>query len=234
MNDGKVSTLLVDVDEEINAWSQHDFGGHVYSLVTLPSDTGSDRVYILVDRNNSVCLEQLDPLRSMDCTKSYTPVNKIITVPHLDRLGNLYTVLVDDGISIYEVATKERAGNTLTLDTELDIPLVYVGLRFNKSVKLLPPELQATPFTGLIERLWIGSVSMVLNESCAPYINNELVELRTFEQNLVSPQSKFTGVTTTNIGQWFDTYDMNIEIHSDRAFPLHVQTLIIQADHNRR
>ncbi|MFX9740579.1 carbohydrate-binding protein, partial [Acinetobacter baumannii] len=45
MGDGAVSSITLNRDQEMNAWSQHDFGGQVISICALPTGLGEDQCF---------------------------------------------------------------------------------------------------------------------------------------------------------------------------------------------
>jgi len=53
LNSGKIASLTLNREQSVIAWSTHDIGGTVLSVTSLPSTTGSDRLYFLVNRNGT-------------------------------------------------------------------------------------------------------------------------------------------------------------------------------------
>ncbi|MDR8315291.1 carbohydrate-binding protein, partial [Acinetobacter baumannii] len=94
MGDGSVSSITLNRDQEMNAWSQHDFGGQALSICALPTGLGEDQCFMLTIRNGSTVLEEFSETAQSDCEYDIAVVNGKGSVFNLD-LGILNNALVN-------------------------------------------------------------------------------------------------------------------------------------------
>lgn len=150
MNDGTISSLTLNREQSVNSWSQHNIGGQALSTLTLPSVSGADRLYFLVNRNGTIQLEQLKEGLLLDSViKVPVQHNKpcIVQDPLISILGDEIAAYFNDGESIYSLPILKREGNTLTIDCEMSVGDIYIGRKFTARISLFPPEIQGSPAT---------------------------------------------------------------------------------------
>jgi hypothetical protein len=54
LGDGKVASITFNRDQEILAWAQHDFGGIVKSICSVPTALGSDLCFMYQQKWNAL------------------------------------------------------------------------------------------------------------------------------------------------------------------------------------
>mgnify|MGYP003589145565 FL=1 len=181
LGNGKLASLTLNREQSVIAWSTHDIGGTVLSVTSLPSTTGSDRLYFLVNRNGTVQIEQMKEELLLDSViKVNVQHNNPCIIEHtqIGVLGNDVAAYYKDGNSTYSLPILNRQGNTLTIDCDPSVHQVYIGRKFTSRVSLFAPELQGSPATSSPSIIKINHINLYLYESLNPTVNGELVELK--------------------------------------------------------
>lgn len=144
--DGKFATLTVYRAEAVAAWTLHETMGDVLSVAVVGDD-----VYMLVDRDGDVLIEQLDDGLCLDSGLSGEAEISTATWSGLDHLeGKTVSVLADGFIhSPVEVLDGE-----ITLDDP--VSKIIVGLPYTHIVEPLPPSAVAEGGSGRAVRLVEG------------------------------------------------------------------------------
>src|SRR5690606_6727309 len=135
LNDGKVASITLNRDQEMNAWAQHDFGGSVRSICALPQAAGNDLCFMLIQRKASVVLEQLDETSFMDCEIAHNGAlaNRNLHNSTQYRFQNADGYFYDD--------------NQPTSGTW------FAGQPFNMEVEFLPPDHSQVPSTAMLHKI---------------------------------------------------------------------------------
>ena len=196
LGNGKLASLTLNREQSVIAWSTHDIGGTVLSLTSLPSTTGADRLYFLVDRNGTVQIEQMKEGLLLDSAiKVQVQHNKACIVEHeqIGILGDEVAAYYKDSNSTYVIPILNREGNVLTIDCDPSVHEIYIGHKFTSRVSLFAPELQGSPATSSPSIIKINHINLYLFESLNPTVNGQLVELKHFNQNFFVAPQPFTG-----------------------------------------
>ncbi|SSQ10004.1 phage-like protein [Acinetobacter baumannii] len=205
LGNGKLASLTLNREQSVIAWSTHDIGGTVLSVTSLPSTTGSDRLYFLVNRNGTVQIEQMKEELLLDSViKVNVQHNNPCIIEHtqIGVLGNDVAAYYKDGNSTYSLPILNRHGNTLTIDCDPSVHQVYIGRKFTSRVSLFAPELQGSPATSSPSIIKINHINLYLYESLNPTVNGEMVELKQFTENLFEAPKPFTGNKRIGGGDW--------------------------------
>ena len=102
LGNGKLASLTLNREQSVIAWSTHDIGGTVLSVTSLPSTTGSDRLYFLVNRNGTVQIEQMKEELLLDSVIEVNVQHNnpcIIEHTQIGVLGNDVAAYYKDGNS---------------------------------------------------------------------------------------------------------------------------------------
>lgn len=234
LNDGSLASLTLNREQSVISWARHDLGAEVLSGMTLPSSTGADRLYFLVRRNGQQQIEQLKEDLLLDSATNVTVINGKVTHPSIELIGDQIAAYYKDNNHIFSITITERQNDTLTLDIDPSIKNIYIGRRFTSRVSLFPPELQGTPATTLMSFMKLNSITMCLYKTVNPKVNGELVELKSFDQNLFEPPKPFSGFKRLEVSGWDTINSFKVEITQDEPLPLHITALMMDYNINER
>ena len=163
LGNGKLASLTLNREQSVIAWSTHDIGGTVLSVTSLPSTTGSDRLYFLVNRNGTVQIEQMKEELLLDSVIEVKVQHNnpcIIEHTQIGVLGNDVAAYYKDGNSTYSLPILNRQGNTLTINCDSSVHEVYIGRKFTSRVSLFAPELQGSPATSSPSIIKINHINL--------------------------------------------------------------------------
>lgn len=237
MNDGTISSLTLNREQSVNSWSQHNIGGQALSTLTLPSVSGADRLYFLVNRNGTIQLEQLKEGLLLDSViKVPVQHNKpcIVEDPLISILGDEIAAYFNDGESIYSLPILNREGNTLTIDCEMSVGDIYIGRKFTARISLFPPEIQGSPATSSPALFKINHINLYLYETINPKVNGEMVELKQFTENVFETPKPYTGSKRVEMNGWNTFDDFKLTIEQDEPLPFHITAVVLEHNFNDR
>ncbi len=127
--DGKFASLTVFRAEKVSAWTLHETDGNVKSVSVVGDD-----VYMLVERNGTFMIEQLDASLHIDSALSGEVASPASVWSGLDHLEGEDVSIVADGAV---VASQNVIGGVITLDEPANS--VEIGLPYTHVVEPLPP-----------------------------------------------------------------------------------------------
>ncbi|SSS46057.1 phage-like protein [Acinetobacter baumannii] len=237
LGNGKLASLTLNREQSVIAWSTHDIGGTVLSVTSLPSTTGSDRLYFLVNRNGTVQIEQMKEELLLDSViKVNVQHNNPCIIEHtqIGVLGNDVAAYYKDGNSTYSLPILNRQGNTLTIDCDPSVHQVYIGRKFTSRVSLFAPELQGSPATSSPSIIKINHINLYLYESLNPTVNGEMVELKQFTDNIFVPPVPYTGSKRIEMNGWADFDNFKLIIEQSEPLPLHITAVVMEQNINDR
>lgn len=237
LGNGKLASLTLNREQSVIAWSTHDIGGTVLSVTSLPSTTGSDRLYFLVNRNGTVQIEQMKEELLLDSViKVNVQHNNPCIIEHtqIGVLGNDVAAYYKDGNSTYSLPILNRQGNTLTIDCDPSVHQVYIGRKFTSRVSLFAPELQGSPATSSPSIIKINHINLYLYESLNPTVNGEMVELKQFTDNIFVPPVPYTGSKRIEMNGWADFDNFKLIIEQSEPLPLHITAVVMEQNINER
>ena len=237
MNDGTISSLTLNREQSVNSWSQHNIGGQALSTLTLPSVSGADRLYFLVNRNGTIQVEQLKEGLLLDSViKVPVQHNKpcIVQDPLISILGDEIAAYFNDGESIYSLPILNREGNTLTIDCEMSVGDIYIGRKFTARISLFPPEIQGSPATSSPALFKINHINLYLYETINPKVNGEMVELKQFTENVFEAPKPYTGSKRVEMNGWNDFDNFKLIIEQDEPLPFHITAVVLEHNFNDR
>lgn len=236
--DGTLATLTLNREQSVTSFARHDIGGTVMSTLCLPTTTGADKLFFLVNRNGTVQIEQLKEDLLLDSVKTLTVVKagnaKTVTDPLISQLGDQVSTYYKDDDNLYVVPITSRNGNTLTIDVADDVDTIYIGRKFTSRVSLFPPEVQGSPATSNPSLFKINYINLYMYRSINPKINGQIVEMKEFNENLFNPPEPVTGSKRIEMNGWntFDNFKLIIE--QDEPLPLHITALVLEHNFNDR
>lgn len=237
LNDGKLASLTLNREQSVTAWSQHDLGSSVISAMTLPSTTGSDRLYFLINRNGTLQIEQMKEGLLLDSAKQVTVTHGTtctVTDSLIGTLADNVAVYYNNGTHTYSLSILNRVGNTLTIDCDSTITSIYIGRKFNSRVSLFAPELQGSPATSSPSLIKVNYINLYLYKTINPKVNGEMVELKEFTEDLFEAPKPYTGAKRVELNGWnsFDNFKLILE--QDEPLPFHITALVLELNINER
>jgi hypothetical protein len=237
MGDGTVASLTLNREQSVNSFSRHDIGGTVLSTTVLPSASGADRLYFLVNRNGTTQLEQMEEGLLLDSVvKATVQHNKpcIVENPLIGILGDDIAAYYVDGIHTYSLPIIKREGNTLTIDCEMTVGEIFIGRKFTARISLFPPEIQGAPMTSSPSLFKINYINLYMYESINPKVNGEIVELKQFTDNVFEPPKPYTGNKRIEMNGWSDFDNFRLVIEQDEPLPFAITAVVLEHNFNDR
>jgi len=128
--DGQFATLTIFRAESVSAWTLHNTNGAVRSVAVVGDD-----VYMLVERNGEIFIEQLDDTLNLDSALSGEVTTPATVWAGLDHLDGEDVTIVADGVVLD--MTKNVASGAITLDETATT--VEIGLPYTHIIEPLPP-----------------------------------------------------------------------------------------------
>lgn len=230
LGDGKVASITFNRDQEVIAWAQHDFGGSVLSISSMPTQLGSDRAFMLINRSGTVCLEELSFDALVDSQRSVNLVTDTVDkgVTYLSNIAAYQR----DGDAVYQVGFTDN-GATMAFDGMAGQSINF-GQAIECIVELFPPELSQAPMSSLMHKAKVDRISFFFNKTIAPEINGELIELFTYDDNPLAPQKPHTGYHLHEGGSWESLHEVPLVISHNKPLPFHLQAIAMQMSINEK
>lgn len=231
LGDGKVASITFNRDQEVLAWAQHDFGGSVKSMCSLPTALGSDQAFMLIERKGSVYLEEISFSAYMDAQVSIAIAGNTVSKSqfnHLDKIG----CYQETGGTVWEVAY-QVSGTNLVFE-EMSGSTVAFGQPFECLAELFPPELNQAPLSSMLHKAKVDRTAFFFNKTLGASINGELIETFTFEDNLLGPKKPYTGFHLIEGGHWEDLHKVPLIITHNKPLPFHLQAITMQLSINEK
>jgi len=215
LNDGKVASITLNRDQEMNAWAQHSFGGSVRSICALPQAAGNDLCFMLVARKTSVVLEQLDETSFMDCEIAHngTLANRNLHNSTQYRFQNADGYFYDD--------------NQPTSGTW------FAGQPFNMEVEFLPPDHSQVPSTAMLHKIQAHEVILYIRKSVGGQYNQYELEYKPFNQQAFQ-NLPYTGPVNVSMNGWSTLHEMELKITHNKPLPFHVQSVAMLVSMNEK
>ena len=211
LGDGKVASITFNRDQEVIAWAQHDFGGSVLSISSMPTQLGADRAFMLINRGGTVCLEELSFDALVDSQRSGTGApNYLTNIVAYQREGD----------AVYQVGVGSEGAN--------------FGQAIECVVGLFPPELSQAPMSSMMHKAKVDRIAFFFNKTIAPEINGELIELFTYDDNPLAPRKPHTGYHLHEGGSWESLHEVPLVISHNKPLPFHLQAIAMQMSINEK
>ena len=238
MNNGKLATLTLDREQSVISWARHDIGGKVISIASLPSTTGADKVYFLVNRDGIVQIEQLQENLLLDTAVelAVTHAEDGCTVTHslIGILGDNVSAYYKDSTYTYAIPILQREGNTIHIECDAEVQTIYIGRKFTAKVSLLPPDISQAPTTSNPALFKVDHLNLYMYKTINPKVNGEIVELKDIDDDSLEKPKPFTGQRRISLDGW-NTYDnFKLEIAQDEPLPFHITAAVLELNMNDR
>ena len=232
LGDGKVASITFNRDQEVMAWAQHDFGGVVKSICSLPTQLGSDDAFMLIERKGQIYLEQISFDAYLDSQVDITLSGNTISKAQFDRLNSI-SAYCKDGESVTEIEYIVD-GNSLQVDAGLSGNVLSVGQPFECMAELFPPELNQSPLSTMMHKAKVDRIAFFFNKTLGASINGELIETFTFDDDILGPAKPYTGFHLEEGGTWADLHKVPLVISHNKPLPFHLQAITMQLSINEK
>lgn len=238
MNNGKLATLTLDREQSVISWARHDIGGKVISIASLPSTTGADKVYFLVNRDGIVQIEQLQENLLLDTAVelavTHTEEGCAVTHSLIGILGDNVSAYYKDSTYTYAIPILQREGNTIHIECDAEVQTIYIGRKFTAKVSLLPPDISQAPTTSNPALFKVDHLNLYMYKTINPKVNGEIVELKDIDDDPLEKPKPFTGQRRISLDGW-NTYDnFKLEITQDEPLPFHITAAVLELNMNDR
>ena len=230
LGDGKIASITFNRDQEVISWAQHDFGGMVKSICSIPTLLGVDRAFMLINRNGTTCLEEISFDALLDSQRNVLLASDTVN-KNAAYLNNI-SAYQRNGEAVYEVGFTDN-GSTLTFNGMTGQTISF-GQLFECVAELFPPELSQNPMSSLLYKAKIDRTGFFFSKTIAPEINGEMIELFTFDDNPLEPRKPHTGYHLTEGGHWEDLHRVPLVITHNKALPFHLQAIAMQMSINEK
>ena len=232
LGDGKVTSITFNRDQEVLSWAQHDFGGVVKSICSLPTQLGSDSAFMLIQRAGNVYLEEITFAAYLDSQSNITLSNTTISKAQFSHLNNISAYILEDG-TVAEIAFTDT-GSALEFDSNMQGKSICIGQTFECVAELFPPELNQNPLSSMMHKAKVDRIAFFFNKTLGAKINGQLIETFTFEDNLLGPKPPYTGFHLEEGGHWADLHKVPLIITHNKPLPFHMQAVTMQLSINEK
>ena len=232
LGDGKVTSITFNRDQEVLSWAQHDFGGVVKSICSLPTQLGSDSAFMLIQRAGKVYLEEITFAAYLDSQSNVTLSNTTISKAQFSHLNNISAYILEDG-TVTEIAFTDT-GSALEFDSYMQGKSICIGQLFECVTELFPPELNQNPLSSMMHKAKVDRIAFFFNKTLGAEINGQLIETFTFEDNLLGPKPPYTGFHLEEGGHWADLHKVPLIITHNKPLPFHMQAVTMQLSINEK
>ena len=230
LGDGKVASITFNRDQGVLAWAQHDFSGDVVSMCSTPTLLGSDRTFMLVKRSGTTCLEEVSFSAYVDSERTLVVGSGQVVKPNL--LDEVVAYHQGDDF-IYQTNFEENEGQ-LVVGDELDGEVIKVGQPIQCIVELFPPELSQAPMSTMLHKAKVDRTAFFFNNTIAPELNGEMIEIFTYDDNPLAPRKPHTGYHLEEGGSWEDLHRIPLVITHNKPLPFHLQAITMQLSINEK
>lgn len=233
LNDGKVATITLERDQQMNSWAQHDFGAQVISICALPTGLGEDQCFMLTIRNGSTVLEEIKDSSLSDCEFD------ILVTDGVGSISGLSVSVLDDSIvsfnneNGYFYSTYSTAGANITLPNSELTQTVQLGQAFDMKIDLLPPDFSQVPATAMFNKIMVHEMAIYLNKTVGGYINGQELSTKYYNQSAFI-NAPYTGYVSDRFTGWQELHNLKVEITHNKPLPFHMQSISMLVSINER
>ncbi|WP_151767934.1 carbohydrate-binding protein [Acinetobacter oleivorans] len=231
LGDGKVASITFNRDQDVIAWANQDFGGTVKSICSVPTILGSDQCFMLINRNGTMCLEEITLDAYLDSQRTVTLTSDTLSKSTFSYLEDL-AVNQFEGESIFYINFEET--ETDLQFNEMVGQTINYGQTIRSEAILFPPELSQSPSTTLLFKAKVDRTAFFFNETLGPELNDELIEQFDFDSTPMDSQKPKTGFHLIEGGDWEDLHLLPIKITHNKPLPFHLQAIAMQLSINER
>lgn len=209
LGDGKVASITLNRDQEMNAWALQDFGCTVISMCSLPTGTGSDQCFMLTNRSGALYLEELIETALSDCEFELN-VGQQPSEETLKLVDPIYNWSEPDGYFYSE--------------TDPDVSKTFYGQPFETVIELLPPDFSQVPSTTMFHKIMVHEAVLFAKDSIGGFINEWELQHKVMDQWAFQNQP-YTGYVEVAMNGWCKLHELDIKITHNKPLPFHAQSI---------
>ncbi|NAR66884.1 carbohydrate-binding protein [Acinetobacter haemolyticus] len=233
LNDGTVASITLERDQEMNAWSQHNFGAEVLSMCALPTGLGEDQCFMLSNRNGFTVLEEIKDSAQSDCEFDITLVNGVGSVLNLDIQVLDNSIVSFSNAEGYYYSTYTIVGTNLNIQNPTLSQTVQLGQAFETEIDLLPPDFSQVPATAMFHKIQVHEMAIYLNKTVGGYINDQEISTKLYNQNAFL-NLPYTGYAKDSFLGWQSLHDLSVKITHNKPLPFHMQSISMLVSINEK
>lgn len=220
LGDGKVASITLNRDQEMNAWAMHDFGCNVISICALPTATGADLCFMLTDRNGSLFLEEMLDAALSDCEFEISAGTTVPPALSNKLINPMSSWSNFDGCFYSEDFAPVKTN-------------FYYGQPFETHIELLPPDFSDAPATMMFHKAMVHSAVIWLKDSIGGFVNGYELQHKRNDQNAFQ-NKPFTGYVEETLSGWHPLHQLDLKITHNKPLPFHVQSVSMLVSINER
>lgn len=220
LNDGRVASITLNREQNMNAWAQHDFGCSVLSMCSLPTTAGSDLCFMLTDRNGSIFLEEVLEEAQSDCEFEIYPISVGVESDSEKLIDPIYNWNGAEGY-FYQDHFEQN-----------ELPM-WLGQPFEFEVQLLPPDFSQVPTTTMFHKISVHEAVVYLHKSLGGELNGRTIEHKQNNQ-FAFFNHLFTGYSEVALTGWNPLYQFELSIKHNKPLPFHVQSISMLVSMNEK
>ena len=219
LNDGRVASITLNREQNMNAWAQHDFGCTVLSMCSLPTTAGSDLCFMITDRNGGVFLEEVLEEAQSDCEFEILNIEHPVLEETTKLVDPIYNWNGVDGY-FYDENHPDQIG-------------IYLGQPFDFQIELLPPDFSQVPTTTMFHKISVHEAVVYLYKSLGGELNGRVIEHKKNNQ-FAFFNHLFTGYSEVALDGWNPLYQFELSIKHNKPLPFHVQSISMLVSMNEK
>ncbi|HAG0017547.1 TPA: hypothetical protein G8O67_004933 [Salmonella enterica] len=217
-NNGQCATMTIDKQQQVIAWARQVTQG-VFESVACVAEGADDRVYTVVRRtingNTVRYVEVFSEGLQTDATIAGTDNAGRSVWGGASALEGCMVDVIADGV----VMNPQKVVNG-----EIKLPRtakrVEIGLHYDTTISLLPPEIQSQEGTSQGTNTRINKMTMRFMETTGAAVNGSVVAFRTFGKEVLNkPAPLFTGDHDVALTGW---NQKDIVIQQREPLPFHL------------
>ena len=220
LNDGRVASITLNREQNMNAWAQHDFGCSVLSMCSLPTTAGSDLCFMLTDRNGSIFLEEVLEEAQSDCEFEVPAMAQAVPSQSSQLIDPIYNWSGAEGY-FYNDAFEQN-----------ELPM-WLGQPFEFELELLPPDFSQVPTTTMFHKISVHEAVVYLHKSLGGELNGRTIEHKQNNQ-FAFFNHLFTGYSEVALTGWNPLYQFELSVKHNKPLPFHVQSISMLVSMNEK
>ena len=233
LGDGKMATITLNRDQEVISWAQQDFGGKALSICSIPTGQGSDRSFLLIERNKKVCFEEVTFDSFLDCRHEIEMTSQEIKKSDYPEIS-CFDAYFSDKSGMYQLQFVETDTH-IKFVQNVDQMKIFIGQPIQCKAVMFPPELSQNPASSLLYKAKIDRVGLFFHDTISPEFNGELIEQFDYSNSDVwNPRKPTSGIYLIEGGHWEDLHSVPMTVTHNKPLPFHMQAISIQISINER
>lgn len=222
--DGKLSTLTIDRDEGVTAWTSQDTDGFFEDVCVAPAGERDEVLAIVRRVINGVTrryIERFNPGYYVQCGIQGTSAEGSAVWAGLSHIEGKTVDVLADGATMDQVVV---TGGQITLPRNANT--VQIGLHVEPEIELLRPEVGTQTGTSQGNAKRTHEIKVLFLNTVGATINDKEVPWREFGSDILDRNpDPFSGYKSINDSGW-SRDDNKINIKQTQPLPFHVLAVV--------